>query len=157
MKIIRKLFFKKGLAKRFYYFGIGFSLGLIFLSFGPENRLKKTFYAYIDYFSPSKRVISHLYPYDKKTNKKKDPNFSIEAECQLIYYDLKKSDILSVREDGKVNFNLSDKKSTPCQYFVVENNLLNSFLSVRFEYCFASGDVTVMSFTLNNEKNICDN
>ena len=55
------------------------------------------------------------------------------------------------------DFNLSDKKSSPCQYFVVESNLLNSFLSVRFEYCFATGDVTVMSFTLNNEKNICDN
>ena len=27
---------------------------------GPENRLKKTFYAYIDYFDMDKRVITHL-------------------------------------------------------------------------------------------------
>ena len=41
-------------------FGFGALISIFFLSLGPENRLKKTFYAYIDYFNVNKRVIYHL-------------------------------------------------------------------------------------------------
>ena len=46
--------------KRFILFGLGVFLGIIILSVGPENRLKKVFYEYVDYFSPNKRVLSKL-------------------------------------------------------------------------------------------------
>ena len=46
--------------RRFYLFGIGIILGVFMLSFGPENRLKKTFYSYIDYFNINKRIIYHF-------------------------------------------------------------------------------------------------
>ena len=47
--------------KRFVLFGFGVIISIFFLSLGPENRMKKTFYAYVDYFSINKRVITHLY------------------------------------------------------------------------------------------------
>ena len=38
------------MGRRLLFFGFGALISIIFLSMGPENRLKKTFYAYIDYF-----------------------------------------------------------------------------------------------------------
>ena len=152
-----KIFRNKRLIKRFIYFGLGFSLGILFLSFGPENKLKKTFYAYIDYFNPNKRVISHLYPYDKDYKKQVDPYFSTQAECQIVYFGITKEEVLSVRDGGNVNFKLSDKDSSPCQYFIIENNVNGDFIAVKFEYCFSSGNVTVLSLSKNNEQDVCVN
>ena len=47
--------------RRLVLFGFGALISIFFLSLGPENRLKETFYAYIDYFNINKRVIYHLY------------------------------------------------------------------------------------------------
>ena len=46
--------------RRLKFFVIGSLISIIFLSMGPDNRLKDTFYAYVDYFNPEKRVISQL-------------------------------------------------------------------------------------------------
>ena len=46
--------------RRLIFFGFGVFISIMFLSMGPENRLKNTFYAYIDYFNINKRVINHL-------------------------------------------------------------------------------------------------
>ena len=46
--------------RRLKFFLIGSLISIIFLSMGPENRLKDTFYAYVDYFNPEKRVISQF-------------------------------------------------------------------------------------------------
>ena len=89
------------MVRRFLFFGIGVLISVIFLSMGPENRLKKTFYDYIDYFDMDKRVIYHLHN-DSTT-------FSTKAECQLVYYSLSKEDLLEVLEGGEVNFDLSEK------------------------------------------------
>jgi len=48
--------------RRLLFFGFGALISIFFLSMGPENRLKDTFYAYMDYFDMDKRVITHLYP-----------------------------------------------------------------------------------------------
>ncbi|MDC0909473.1 hypothetical protein OAQ21_05065, partial [Flavobacteriales bacterium] len=61
--------------RRLSFFGFGVLISIFFLSMGPENRLKNTFYAYIDYFNMDKRVISHLV--NDKTL------FTDESECQL--------------------------------------------------------------------------
>ena len=73
------------MGRRFLFFGIGALISIIFLSLGPENRLKITFYDYIDYFSLDKRVIYHL--------ENDSTTFSTKAECQLVYYSLSKEDI----------------------------------------------------------------
>ena len=46
--------------KRIRLFGFGFLAGILILSIGPENRLKKTFLSYVDYFNMSKRVHYHI-------------------------------------------------------------------------------------------------
>ena len=46
--------------RRLKFFAAGVLISVLVLSMGPENRLKNTFYAYVDYFNPEKRVISQL-------------------------------------------------------------------------------------------------
>ena len=146
--------------RRFLFFGFGALISVFFLSMGPENRLKKTFYAYLDYFDMNQRVISHLYPNttdDEGNLLLIDPEFSTQAECQLVYYNLTKKDLLSVLEDGEVNFELSDEDGEPCQYFVIENSIKGNALSVTFELCYYNDkSVKVMKFTFNNEKETCN-
>ena len=146
--------------RRFLFFGFGALISIFFLSMGPENRLKKTFYAYLDYFDMDKRVISHLYPNttdDEGNVLLIDPEFSTQAECQLVYYNLTKKDLLSVLEDGEVNFELSDEDGEPCQYFVIEKLVKGNALSVTFELCYYNDkSVKVMNFTFNKEKGACD-
>ena len=146
--------------RRLLFFGFGALISIFFLSMGPENRLKKTFYAYLDYFDMNQRVISHLYPNttdDEGNLLLIDPEFSTQAECQLVYYNLTKKDLLSVLEDGEVNFELSDEDGEPCQYFVIENSIKGNALSVTFELCYYNDkSVKVIKFTYNKEKETCD-
>ena len=136
------------MGRRFLFFGFGALISIIFLSMGPENRLKKTFYAYIDYFDMDKRVITHL--------ENDSTTFTIQSECQLVYYNITKQDLLLVLDDGEVNFKKSEKDAEPCQYYVVENKVNGDDLSVRFEYCYKPNTVRVMTFTSNNEQEVCN-
>ena len=136
------------MGRRFLFFGIGALISIIFLSLGPENRLKKTFYDYIDYFDMDKRVIYHLHN-DSTT-------FSTKAECQLVYYSLSKEDLLEVLEGGEVNFEKSQTEKNPYQYYVVENTIKEMELSVTFEFCDKANTVKLMSFTANTEEEVCN-
>ena len=136
------------MAKRIVLFGFGALISIFFLSLGPENRLKNTFYAYLDYFNLDKRVIYHL--------SEEDPFFSSKSECQIVYYDLDKSKILSVLDGGEVNFSKSNKKQDPCPIYVVENELEDNFIEVTFEYCANEKKVTILGFTLNSKEGICE-
>ena len=137
------------MGRRLLLFGFGALVSIFFLSLGPENRLKDTFYAYIDYFNMDKRVISHLIN-DSTT-------FTIKAECQLVYYSMTKDVLLSVLDEGEVNFDLSDEDGEPCQYFVIENIVDGNELSVEFELCYYNNkSVKVMAFTSNSEKEVCN-
>ena len=136
------------MGRRFLFFGIGALISIIFLSLGPENRLKITFYDYIDYFSLDKRVIYHL--------ENDSTTFSTKAECQLVYYSLSKEDLLEVLEDGEVNFEKSQTEKKPCQYYIVENTINEMELSVTFEFCDKGNTVKVMSFTAKTEEEVCN-
>ena len=135
--------------RRFLFFGFGALISIFFLSLGPENRLKETFFAYIDYFDMDKRVITHLV--------NDSTSFTTMAECQLVYYNLTKDDLLTVLNKGKVNFDLSDKDGEPCKYYVVENTINGNNLSVKFELCYYNNkSVRVMTFTANKEEEVCN-
>ena len=135
--------------RRFFFFGCGVLISIFFLSMGPENRLKKTFFAYIDYFNMDKRVITHLV--------NDNTSFTTIAECQLVYYNLTKDDLLAVLDQGKVNFDLSDKDGDPCQYYVVENTINKNNLAVKFELCYYNNkSVRVMTFTANDDAEVCN-
>ena len=135
--------------RRIILFGFGALISVFFLSLGPENRLKKTFYAYVDYFNVDKRVIYHL--------NSDETFFSSKSECQLVYYNLDKIELLSVLDGGEVNFSKSDKDRKPCQLSFVENMINNNSAEVLFEYCSVDNKVTVKSFIVNQEEGVCEN
>ena len=134
--------------KRIILFGFGALVSIFFLSLGPENRLKTTFYAYIDYFDINKRVIYHL--------KKDGVLFSDKAECQILYFEINKLNILKVLDGGKVNFSKSDKKKKPCQLYLIENQMSDNFYEVLFEFCPESKKVSVLDVMLNSEEYNCN-
>ena len=137
------------MGRRLLFFGFGALISIFFLSMGPENRLKKTFYAYMDYFDMDKRVITHLVN-DSTT-------FTTKAECQLVYYNTSKADLLLVLEDGEVNFDLSNPDGEPCQQYIVENTINGTELLVEFELCYYNNkSVEVLFFTVNKEKEVCN-
>ena len=134
--------------RRIILFGFGALVSIFFLSLGPENRLKTTFYAYIDYFDIDKRVIYHL--------KKDGVLFSDKAECQILYFEINKLNILKVLDGGKVNFSKSDKKKKPCQLYLIENQMNDNFYEVLFEFCPERKKVSVLDVMLNSEEYNCN-
>ena len=135
--------------KRLMYFGFGFLLSILILSLGPNNRLKETFLAYVNYFDMDKRVIYHL-------DKGEDTIFSKLAECQMECYSLDKHNLLSILSSGEINFDKSRRDSKPCQFYVVENQDLDYFISVEFKYCSQSDIVEVIYINLDLESIQCN-
>ncbi len=135
--------------KRIFLFSFGAFISIIFLSMGPENRLKTTFYAYLDYFDMDKRVITHLI--------NDSTNFSVKAECQLVYYGISKKDLLTVLDNGEVDFDISNPDGEPCQNYLIRNTINDLQLLVDFELCYYNNkSVRVMSFTVNDANPVCD-
>tara|TARA_A100001037_G_C15040469_1_gene585236 strand:- start:100 stop:585 length:486 start_codon:yes stop_codon:yes gene_type:complete len=146
--LIFSLYYEGSYYRRFSLFFFGSFLGIFLLSFGPDNRLKQHFIAYLDYFDMNKRVIYHL--------KNSKTIFSSQAECQLIYHDLNKDQIMKLLDGGKVDFKRSIKNPNPCQLFFVTNILLDNNLTVAFELCqIVEKTTTVLYFQINDESVTC--
>ena len=132
--------------RRLIFFGFGVFISIMFLSIGPENRLKNTFYAYIDYFNINKRVINHLIS--------DSTIISDKVNCKMLEYNLSKDDMLSVLNNGKVNFDKSQTIKSPCQIFYIENQENLENYEVIFEFCDIKDRVTVIDLNLLNEESI---
>ena len=104
------------MGRRLLFFGFGALISIFFLSLGPENRLKSTFYAYVDYFNPEKRVVSQLLLSD-----------------DIIYTNNDSSEIANLLEGSWVNHELTNKENYP-QIFVLDNLVkeIPSRLTVHF-------------------------
>ena len=102
--------------RRLKFFGMGALISIIFLSMGPENRMKKVFYDYIDYFNPEKRVVDQLLLSDSIICKPADI-----SEVKLIL------------EGAWVNHELTNKDSYP-QFFVIENIVENENQRVSINF-----------------------
>lgn len=102
--------------RRLKFFGAGSLFSILFLSMGPENRMKDTFYAYIDYFNPEKRVVDQLLISDS-----------------IIYNAVSSVEIENILEGAWVNHDLTNKSSYP-QFFVIENIIdeKNRRVSINF-------------------------
>ena len=102
--------------RRLKFFGAGALISILFLSMGPENRMKDTFYAYIDYFNPEKRVVDQLLISDS-----------------IIYNAVSSVEIENILEGAWVNHDLTNKSSYP-QFFVIENIIddKNKRVSINF-------------------------
>tara|TARA_B100000902_G_scaffold399561_1_gene471027 strand:- start:18086 stop:18550 length:465 start_codon:yes stop_codon:yes gene_type:complete len=75
----------------------------MFLSIGPENRLKDTFNAYIDYLNPDKRVVGQIMLSDT-----------------ILYSINTKDEVNKFLEGSWVNYDKSDLQSYP-KKFTFEN------------------------------------
>lgn len=102
--------------RRLKFFGAGSLISILFLSMGPENRIQDTFYAYIDYFNPEKRVVDQLLISDS-----------------IIYNDVSSFEIENILVGAWVNHDLTNKSSYP-QFFVIENIIdeKNRRVSINF-------------------------
>ena len=90
--------------RRFKFFAAGALISILLLSMGPENRLQDTFYAYVDYFNPEKRVVSQL---------------SL-SDSIVVFPEISEEDLNNILKVAWVNNVLSDKDSYP-QKFVLDN------------------------------------
>ena len=136
--------------RRFILFGFGIFLGVFFLSFGPNNRLKQNLKDYINYFDMSSRVIYHL-------NKGENIELSEIAICQLNSYSLNMNDILIDISDANVNFNLSNTSSSNCKIYIVEKVIKNKMMQMKFLLCDSDTKVVLESLKFENEKSNCFN
>ena len=136
--------------RRFILFGFGILLGIFFLSFGPNNRLKENLEDYINYFNMNSRVIYHL-------NKGENIELTEKAICQLSSYSLERNDVLIDISDANVNFSLSITKSSPCKTYIVEKVISNKLLQMKFLLCEKDTKVVLESLKFENEKSNCFN
>jgi len=102
--------------RRLKFFGAGAFISIIFLVLGPENRLQKTFYSYIDYFNPEKRVVGQMILADS-TN----------------FFTFDTTEIKEFYEGAWVNHQMTNKEEYP-QVFVLDNfvNQINKRLTLYF-------------------------
>ena len=97
------------------FFFFGFLISIMFLSIGPENRLKDTFNAYIDYLNPDKRVIGQIMLSDT-----------------ILYSINTKNEVNKFLEGSWVNYDKSDIQSYP-KKFTLENWV--NLIKVKLEIC----------------------
>ena len=104
------------MGRRILFFAFGALISIFFLSLGPENRLQSTFYSYIDYFNPDKRVVGQLLLSDS-----------------IIYTKNDSFEIADLLEGSWVNHELTNKENYP-QIFVLDNLVkeIPSRLKVHF-------------------------
>tara|TARA_B100001029_G_C14937229_1_gene381124 strand:- start:218 stop:733 length:516 start_codon:yes stop_codon:yes gene_type:complete len=91
--------------RRLKFFAVGALFSIIFLSLGPENRLKSTFEAYIDYFNDGERVIGQMLLSDS-TN----------------FFTFDKDKITDFYKGAWVNWKMTKKEEYP-QVYVLDNSV----------------------------------
>tara|TARA_B100000989_G_scaffold108700_1_gene79705 strand:- start:1713 stop:2093 length:381 start_codon:yes stop_codon:yes gene_type:complete len=108
--------------KRIRLFGFGFIAGILILSIGPENRLKKTFLSYISYFNMSKRVHYHIL----KTDIVLESNLKNKYEI---------NEVIKAIKISKINFKKSNTDLEECKYYLLETKLNFQDSEIEIKYC----------------------
>lgn len=108
--------------KRIRLFGLGFIAGILILSVGPENRLKKTFLSYIDYFNMSKRVHYHILKTD----------IILDNDLKSKY---KLAEIIEAVKISKINFKKSKIPIDDCKIYLLKTKLNKYDTEMEIKYC----------------------
>ena len=130
------------MVRRFLFFGIGVLISVIFLSMGPENRLKTIFHEYINWGDSDKWVVNHLLKPD-------DLIFSDNLTDKLIENEIDTAYLLRVLDGGWVNRD-KNKKIENAKYYVIDNIVGKNELSVHFSFYEEENKVIIEDFDLNN-------
>jgi hypothetical protein len=117
------------MGRRLLFFGFGALISILFLNFGPENRMQKVFYDYVDYYNPDKRVITQLSDVDS-----------------IVYFNMIGESSLNKFYDGAwVNHELTDENSYP-QFFVLENIVENKNQRVSINFYDRDKKIEIINF-----------
>ena len=108
--------------RRIRLFGLGVIAGILILSVGPENRLKKTFLSYIHYFNMSKRVHYHILKTD----------IVLEANLKNKY---KIDEVIEAIKISKINFKKSNTDLEKCKYYYLETKIKKFDSEIEIKYC----------------------
>ncbi len=94
------------MAKRVFYYIIGFTIGAIFIYFLLMRGRS------FDFWMPGERVKTEII--------ERKPVISEKAICQLAYLNLNKDSIASIIKKAEVNFEKSRVREKPCKLYLLE-------------------------------------
>ena len=94
------------MAKRVFYYIIGFTIGAIFIYFLLMRGRS------FDFWMPGERVKTEII--------ERKPVLSEKAICQLACLNLNKDSIASIIKNTEVNFDKSKVREKPCKYYLLE-------------------------------------
>jgi hypothetical protein len=94
------------MAKRVFYYIIGFTIGAIFIYFLLMRGRS------FDFWMPGERVKTEII--------ERKPVISEKAICQLACLNLNKDSIASIIKKTEVNFDKSRVREKPCKYYLLE-------------------------------------
>ena len=128
--------------RRLLLFGFGALIGVIFLLFGAEGRLKTVFYDYINWGDSNTWVVNHLLSPDELIISEDVTKKLIENQIDTAY-------LLRVLDGGWVNREKSNRTEDP-KYYVIDNLVDKNELSVCFYFYEDKNKVIIDDFYLNN-------
>ncbi|PCI00136.1 MAG: hypothetical protein COB81_09490 [Flavobacteriaceae bacterium] len=110
------------LAKRFFYYGIGLSLGCVVVYFISTKKNTQSF----DYF-PNARTLKNI--------RLKKNIYSPEAIENMATYNLDSTDISLFLSEGSVDFKNSNKKVDSCKSYQIEAEIKNKDMVLYLLNC----------------------
>lgn len=126
------------MAKRFFYFFIGLTIGIVFIYFVLMRG--KDF----DFWMPGERVKTELTA--------RTLNFTEKANCQLTCVGLNPDSLQGVINSSKVNFKKSKVHEKPCKVYILE--LSETTTEMEFSVC--DTIVTLNSFVQPGKDCACN-
>ncbi|MGE0636145.1 MAG: hypothetical protein AB7G44_00290 [Bacteroidia bacterium] len=123
------------MAKRVFYYIIGFTIGAIFIYFLLMRGRS------FDFWMPGERVKTEII--------ERKPAISEKAICQLACLNLNKDSIASIIKKAEVNFDESKVREKPCKYYLLE--ISEEKIQMDFSLC----DTIVVLNNISREGQEC--
>ena len=124
------------MAKRFFYYIVGFTIGAIFIYFLLIRGRS------FDFWMPSERVKTEII--------ERKPVITEKAICQLACLNLNKDSIASIIKKSEVNFDKSKVREKPCKLYLLEIN--GDKIKMDFSLC----DTVVVLNSISRVGQECD-
>ena len=121
------------LSNRLIYYFVGFSIGLVIVSFILDKKGTS-----FDYFANA-RVLKNI--------NSKNVHYSNELHSAFSKNKITASIVLNIIKDGDVNFSKSNTKLDSCKIYVIEREIDKINYSVKLENC--TNEVKVLTYTLD--------
>ncbi|UNY98161.1 DUF4258 domain-containing protein [Zhouia spongiae] len=118
--------------KRFGFYLIGLSLGIVFLAFFFKE--KRTEFCYL----PNCRVLKDI--------RSKEITFSDELQRIIEDKSISKAYFDAILIDGDVLFKKSDTKSKPCKTYIIEGNIQDKTVEITVLNCKTKAEISSLEY-----------